>query len=98
MGKLVDAKTHLYIYPHKTDLTCLQVKSFFPNPAIKNIYAHLIENKFVQDIAGCDEIQEFVHSDDILKLVKKKDNRWKKLVPESVQSIYMEQVKTEARK
>ncbi|WP_409477669.1 hypothetical protein [Pseudobdellovibrio sp. HCB154] len=98
MGKLVDEKTRLYIYPHKTEQMCLQVKSFFPKPAIKHIYAHLIENKFIQDIAGCDEIQEFVHSDDILKLVKKKDNRWKKLVPESVQSIYMDQVKTEARK
>lgn len=93
MGKLVDEKTRLYIYPHKTEQMCLQVKSFFPKPAIKHIYAHLIENKFIQDIAGCDEIQEFVHSDDILKLVKKKDNRWKKLVPESVQSIYMDQVK-----
>ena len=98
MGKLVDDKTHLYIYPHKTDLMCLQVRSFRPNPAIKHIYSHLLENKLVQDIAGCDEIQEFVHSDDILNLVKKKDNRWKKLVPESVQSIWMEQVKTSSRK
>lgn len=93
MGKLVDSKTHLYIYPHKTDLICLQARSFRPNPAIKHIYSHLLENKHVQDIAGCDDIQEFVHSDDILSLVKKKDNRWKKLVPESVQSIWMDQVK-----
>lgn len=98
MGKLVDEKTRLYIYPHKTEMMCLQVKSFFPKPNIKNLYTHFVENKFIQDIAGCDEIQEFVHSDDILKLVKKKDNRWKKLVPESVQSIYMDQVKHEARK
>jgi len=98
MGKLVDAKTHLYIYPHKTELMCLQVRSFRPKPAIKHIYSHLLENQLIQDIAGCDEIQEFVHSDDILSLVKKKDNRWKKLVPESVQSIWIEQVKTEARK
>lgn len=98
MGKLVDEKTRLYIYPHKTEMMCLQVKSFFPKPAMKNLYSHFVDNKFIQDIAGCDEIQEFVHSDDILKLVKKKDNRWKKLVPESVQSIYMDQVKTEARK
>ncbi|AZZ37235.1 hypothetical protein CIK05_10700 [Bdellovibrio sp. qaytius] len=98
MGKLVDDKTHLYIYPHKTELMCLQVKSFRPKPAIKHIYSHLLENNLIQDIAGCDDIQEFVHSDDILNLVKKKDNRWKKLVPESVQSIWMEQVKTEARK
>lgn len=98
MGKLVDSKTHLYIYPHKTELMCLQVRSFRPKPAIKHIYSHLLENQLIQDIAGCDEIQEFVHSDDILNLVKKKDNRWKKLVPESVQSIWIEQVKTEARK
>lgn len=98
MGKLVDSKTHLYIYPHKTELLCLQVRSFRPKPAIKHIYSHLLENNLIQDIAGCDEIQEYVHSDDILNLIKKKDNRWKKLVPESVQSIYMEQVKTEARK
>lgn len=98
MGKLMDEKTRLYIYPHKTEMMCLQVKSFFPKPAMKNLYSHFVDNKFIQDIAGCDEIQEFVHSDDILKLVKKKDNRWKKLVPESVQSIYIDQVKTEARK
>lgn len=98
MGKLVDDKTRLYIYPHKTELMCLQVKSFFPKPNVKHLYSHFVDNKFIQDIAGCDEIQEFVHSDDILKLVKKKDSRWKKLVPESVQSIYMDQVKTEARK
>lgn len=93
MGKLVDDKTRLYIYPHKTDLICLQVKSFRPKPEIKNIYNHLIENKFIQDIAGCDEIQEYVHSDDILNLFKKKDSRWKKLVPESVQSIWVEQIR-----
>jgi hypothetical protein len=93
MGKLVDDKTRLYIYPHKTDLMCLQVRSFRPKPTIKNIYTHLTENKFIQDIAGCDEIQEFVHSDDIVNLVKKKDNRWKKLVPEAVQSIWTEQLR-----
>lgn len=93
MGKLADEKTRLYIYPHKTEMMCLQVKSFFPKPAMKSLYTYFVDNKFIQDIAGCDEIQEFVHSDDILKLVKKKDNRWKKLVPESVQSIYMEQVR-----
>ena len=98
MGKLVDDKTRLYIYPHKTDMLCLQVRSFRPKPAMKNLYAHLLENKFLQDIAGCDEIQEFVHSDDIINLVKKKDNRWKKLVPESVQSIWTEQLKAESRK
>lgn len=93
MGKLVDAQTHLYIYPHKTELLCLQVKSFRPKPSVKNIYSHLVDNQFIQDIAGCDEIQEFIHSEDILNLIKKKDSRWKKLVPEAVHSVWSEQIK-----
>jgi hypothetical protein len=35
----------------------------------------------IQDIAGCDELEEFVHSQDVLKLIKKKDRAWKKHVP-----------------
>lgn len=99
MGKLVDTKTRLYIYPHKTELMCLQVRSFRPKPDMKSIYSHLVDNKFLQDIAGCDEIREFIHSDDVLKLIKRKDNAWKKLVPESVQAILLkEQPKTNSRK
>jgi hypothetical protein len=41
----------------------------------------------IQDIAGCDELSEFVHSDDILKLIKKKDKSWKKHVPEKIHKL-----------
>ncbi|MFN3455002.1 MAG: hypothetical protein ACK41T_08590 [Pseudobdellovibrio sp.] len=87
MGKLVDKSTRLYIYPHKTELMCLQVKSFRPSPQVKHIYNHLIENNYLQDIAGCDEITEFVHSEQILEMIKNKNDKWKTLVPQSVQSI-----------
>lgn len=87
MGKLLDNQTRLYIYPHKTKDLCLLTKSFFPEPKITSIYKHFIDNKFIQDIAGCDEIEELVHSEDIIKMIKNKNNNWKKHVPEQIQGI-----------
>ena len=81
MGKLLDSSTRLFIYPHKTKEICLLTKSFFPKPNVKHIYNHFIENKLIQDIAGCDEINEFIHSEDIIKMIQSKKNDWKKFVP-----------------
>lgn len=87
MSKLLDESTRLYIYPHKTKEICLLTKSFFPKPNIKHIYSHFLENKFIQDIAGCDEIAEFIHSDDIIKMIKQKKTDWKKHVPPQIHTI-----------
>ncbi len=87
MGKLLDDSTRLYIYPHKTKDVCLLTKSFFPKPNIKHIYNHFIENKYIQDIAGCDEIAEFIHSEDIIKMIQKKNTDWKKHVPSQIHVI-----------
>ncbi|OFZ31229.1 MAG: hypothetical protein A2622_01125 [Bdellovibrionales bacterium RIFCSPHIGHO2_01_FULL_40_29] len=87
LGKLLGRYSRLYVYPHKTKEICLLTKSFFPNPEVKNIYAHFIESQNIQDIAGCDEIDQFIHSEDVNKLIKKKDIAWKKLVPEKIHSL-----------
>lgn len=93
MGKLFDQLTRLYIYPHKTQQICLLTKSFRPGANMQHLYTHLTQNKSLQDIAGCDEIEEFIHSDDILKMMKNNDQRWKKLIPSSVQKIFVSQNK-----
>lgn len=87
MSKLLGRFSRLYIYPHKTAEICLLSKSFFPGPKVKNIYRHFIENNLIQDIAGCDELTEFIHSDDVNKLIRKKDKTWKKLVPEKIHRL-----------
>jgi hypothetical protein len=87
MSKLLGRFSRLYIYPHKTAEICLLTKSFFPKPEVKNIFKHFIENNMIQDIAGCDDIKVFIHSDDVNKLIKKKDKSWKKLVPEAIHKI-----------
>ena len=93
MGKLLGRFSRLYIYPHKTPEICLLTKSFFPPPATKNIYKHFIDNNMIQDIAGCDEITEFVHSNDILKMIKAKNNNWKKHVPEKIHGLVSKELK-----
>ncbi len=92
LGKLLGRFTRLYVYPHKTNEICLMTKSFFPNPQVKHIYNHFIEQNMIQDIAGCDEIKEFIHSEDIIKMIMKKDSAWKKLVPEKIQALVKETI------
>ena len=87
LGKLLGRFSRIYIYPHKTNEVCIMTKSFFPKSDVKNIYNHFVENKNIQDIAGCDQINEYIHSDDVNKLIKKKDATWKKLVPEKIHSL-----------
>lgn len=81
LGKLLDSQTKLYVYPHKTEKLCQTARTFFPPPDIKDIYVHFLNLGQVQDISGCDEASVYWHSEDIRKLIKKKDKSWEKLVP-----------------
>lgn len=87
MGKLLDEQSRLYIYPHKTAEICLLTKSFFPPTQVQCIYKHFIENKMIQDIAGCEELDEMIHSEDVLNLIKKKNSSWRKLVPTKIHNF-----------
>lgn len=92
IGKLLGRFSRLYVYPHKTSEICLQTKSFFPKDDVKNIYKHFVDQNMIQDIAGCEDINEFIHSEDVLKMIKKKDSAWKKLVPEKIHFLIKEKI------
>ncbi len=87
MSKLLGRFSRLYIYPHKTETMCLLTKSFFPDKSVSHIYSHFMEHKMIQDIAGCDDITEYVHSEDIVKMQKTKNSNWKKFVPAEVVKV-----------
>ena len=84
LGKLLDPKSKVYIYPHKTKELCLTTKSFFPPPEIMHIYKHFTTNEQIVDISGCDETAEYLHSAEVMTLIKNKDPRWESLVPSEV--------------
>lgn len=87
LGRLLGSHTRLYVYPHKTDLTCMTAKSFFPAPSIKSIYAHFRDSQQVCDIAGCDETEVYTHSDQVHQMILKKDPQWENLVPPGVRDL-----------
>lgn len=87
MGKLLEQKTKLYVYPHKNEMVCLTTKSFFPKPSLRHIYSHFTENKQIVDISGCDETANYLHSDDVMKLLEKNDPQWEVLVPKIVRDL-----------
>nr|BFD60116.1 hypothetical protein CKG001_22230 [Bdellovibrio sp. CKG001] len=91
LGKLLEQKTKLYIYPHKTPNLCLTTKSFFPAPHLRHVYAHFIENQQIVDISGCDETGEYLHSIDVMKMIEKGDPQWERLVPPGVQDLIKSQ-------
>jgi hypothetical protein len=87
LGKLLEQKTKLYVYPHKTPMVCLTTRSFFPPPHLRHIYSYFIENKQIVDISGCDETGEYLHSIDVMNMLEKGDSQWEKCVPEPVRNL-----------
>jgi len=87
MGKLLDEKSHLYVYPHKTEQTCSTAQSFFPEKKYLPIWNYLKQQNWIQDISGCDQISEYKHSEDILKMLKSSNKAWEKWVPSSVKEL-----------
>jgi hypothetical protein len=87
LGKLLDAQTKLYVYPHKTDTLCLTAKSFFPAPHLRNIYQHFKDNNQICDIAGCDETEVYTHSNQVHEMMLKKNPQWEGLVPTGVRDL-----------
>lgn len=87
LGRLLEVNTKLYVYPHKTDMTCMTAKSFFPAPALKNIYTHFKDSGQICDIAGCDETEVYTHSDQVHQMILKKNPQWETLVPTGVRDL-----------
>lgn len=87
LGKLLEQKTKLYIYPHKTNNLCLTAKSFFPSPHLRHVYSYFIENNQIVDISGCDEAGEYLHSHDVVAMIEAGDPRWEAQVPDHVRHL-----------
>lgn len=84
LGKLLEQKTKLYVYPHKSQQLCMTTRSFFPKPHLRHMYSYFVENNQIVDVAGCDETQEYMHSRDVEALLAKGDSKWEQCVPDQV--------------
>lgn len=87
LGKLFDAQTKLYVYPHKTETTCTTAKVFHPPGALAGIYTYFLKQGQITDISGCDEADVYWHSADVRGKIERGESGWEKLVPKGAASL-----------
>jgi hypothetical protein len=87
LGKLLDSSTRIFVYPNKTADSCMTTKTFFPVKNLLPIYKYFIDQKWIVDMADCEEIAEFVNSNRVVELIKKGDKKWLSLVPATVAEL-----------
>ncbi len=93
LGKLLEERTKVYVYPHKTSMTCLTAKSFFPAPHLRHVYSYFIENNQIVDISGCEETADYHHSQEIMESILENKPGWEKQVPHKVLPLIREYFK-----
>ena len=54
---------------------------------LRNLYAHLLENHYIDCISGYDEDYLGIFSRDVLQRIKQGDPSWERLVPAKVAEV-----------
>jgi len=86
-GHLFDRHSRLYVYPYKSETSCLTGHSFNPDPSLAHFYRHLIENRFVVDMENCDDVDSSPMSDTVRKLLSAGNPKWEEMVPANVRDL-----------
>ncbi|MCB0366648.1 MAG: hypothetical protein H6624_00390 [Bdellovibrionaceae bacterium] len=87
MGRLFDEKTGFLVYPFKSDTLCLTAGAFHPSPQYFHLFCHLTDNGRIIDMAGCDDIDTSIHSEQVRQSMEDGDPSWKNLVPNQVAQL-----------
>jgi len=59
-------------------------------PRLQSLYAHLLENRFIEPLYGFEETHMNIFSRDVLKKIKEEDDSWEEMVPREVASLIKE--------
>jgi hypothetical protein len=86
-SKLLESNTKVFVYPHKTKDLCQTASTFKDTGKYKRIFEFFYEQGKIKDISGCDDISDYVHSHQVMKLIKKGDDTWEKYVPREVKDV-----------
>ncbi len=91
LGRLFKHGVKLYAYPRlMPDGTIVTADNFAVAPNITHLYAHLLENRFIEGIKDYQPDYLPIRSPDVLALIRKGDSAWQKMVPPKVATIIQE--------
>ncbi len=89
LGRMFKSDLKLYIYPvvegaenQRITAANLQVA-----PHLRHLYAHLLQNRHIEDLEGCDESCLRIYAQDVLARIRGGDAGWEGLVPPQVARI-----------
>ena len=88
-GRLFKNDLTLYVYPLRDAKTGTLIKAsnLEVSPNLRYLYAHLIENRFIQDLRGYDETCLPIFSRDVLRKIREQDSTWEEMVPPQVATL-----------
>ena len=89
LGQLFKNPARLYIYPSiKLDSGAVITAENFPvAPHLKHLYAHLLENRFIEGIRNFNPALLRIRSQDVLGKIQSGEASWEKLVPPPIAEI-----------
>lgn len=89
LGQLFKNGARLYVYPSLNRKTGeLHTLESMPIPShLKHLYAHLVENRFVQNITNYQPAYLSAYSGDVLDKIKAGDQSWEQSVPPPIAAV-----------
>jgi len=92
LGQLLKNGARLYVYPSQDRKSSqLHTLESMPIPPhLKHLYAHLVENRFVQNIADYNPAYLTAYSGDVLEKIKAGDSGWEQAVPPPIARVIKE--------
>jgi hypothetical protein len=89
LGCLFKAGVKLYVYPHLApdSRQVVTVETLKIAPHLRQLYAHLLENRFLEPIEGVNQNQLHVFPHDVLEKIQIGDPAWENMVPPAVVRI-----------
>ncbi|CAA9559656.1 MAG: Nicotinamide mononucleotide adenylyltransferase [uncultured Truepera sp.] len=91
-GRLFKNDTRLYIYPLQEADThkLITVQKLKVAPHLRNLYAHLVENGYIESIDFYNKDYLHIFSRDVLAKIGAHDASWKEMVPPGVAALIRE--------
>ena len=89
LAQLFKNPARLYIYPSiKLDSgAVITAENFSVAPHLKHLYAHLLENRFIEGIRNFNPALLRIRSQDVLGKIQSGEASWEKLVPPPIAEI-----------
>jgi hypothetical protein len=92
LGKLLSGPVKLYVYPWKNPVAeeVVTAETFRAPAHLAHLYAHLLENRFVESIPGSSVGDPAVMPQEVLARMQAGDDTWETLVPKEVAAMIKE--------